>query len=291
MPPDTACDVITLTNGKLIYCKIKSRNANKITYTGCVSKSDSIKEIDTHSVFMVTLPNGSSSIIATYVSGSSTRLKKVGDVPLLYFSLNSGISSPVGVYASTYYNVDPVYGGYASVGFQLNATAGIKLEDGLSFSVMGEYIHNGFDASSFLNENALTTNAFGAKAIGSYSYDHYAIFGGLDYDINPEEVVSFGGRILVGALFFNIPAITGAGFSNTNLTGSLFKVSLPAYHACYAAVDLGLYLKVHIVRGLRASLGLDYLLSPAQDGGGNTGPYSLNVAMFNSTLGIQYEIY
>lgn len=52
------CDVITLKNGKLIYCKVQNIKHRSISYTGCGKTKDSVQTVATDSTFMINYVDG-----------------------------------------------------------------------------------------------------------------------------------------------------------------------------------------------------------------------------------------
>jgi hypothetical protein len=125
--------------------------------------------------------------------------RKIG----INFSINGGISSPQGRFGSNQYKIDaddPVYCGFAYSGYTYNATIGLVLRNGWELTVIGNYFHNGFDATGYLNENGSLIEVyqpyFAPAAIGTYSYNQSAILGGIT------KVIPLTGPLSLSFRFF-----------------------------------------------------------------------------------------
>jgi hypothetical protein len=294
IPPDSGCDVITLINGKLIYCKVKNIGLNKVQYSNCRGNSDSIKEIKRTSVFMVNYPGGKTRIL-TEITNDTLHKPKIKRKVKFVFAINGGISEPTGYYGSGkyYYTWDnPTYYDFATKGYSYNASIGILLNKGWEFSIIGMYIHNGFNAQGYVSEESPFFDVIGSYSgyifnpvvTGNYSYNNYAIFGGLTKNVNISKNIFCRFKIAMGQFIFNIPSIKVKGDTNRNLIGSAINISFPAQNSGRNfGGDLAINLAIKVLPNISLSLNDDFIF--ASPPGYNNGW----AKMFNYTLGIQYE--
>ena len=309
-PPDTASDVITLINGKLIYCKVKSIGHNKVKYIPSGSNKDSIKEIDRMSVLMVNYPNGESRILTVPPSDTlhkGTRKRQYG--PFVDIYISGGISSPASTYGSSAYVVANTQTGggtvcgFASPGFTGSAMFNLIVWKGFKLTCKSDYIHSGFDANTYLHEWAdlpgSPVDFINPNATGTYSYNNFSFFVGITGSVINLEPIYFDLRFLVGAFYLNFPDVQGTGYSSPYWppyrTNVPVAINLPGANIRDEALDLGATIGYRVLSYMRVVFNTDFIFA----GGGadnfkynvlGSNPYDPNVSIFNFTLGVQFEL-
>jgi hypothetical protein len=223
--------------------------------------------------------------------------------PDIQIAVNAGLSLPLGVYGSNKYvlteqktSADRICG-FASPGFTANALFNVVLGKGWKLTCMGDYIHNGFNAIGFLNENADLLGAYyNPTATGTYSFDNYAFFGGITKSILNTSKVYIDLRFMLGGFYLNMPIVQGTGYALPDKGGSIININFPGVQEKDMALDGGLTIGYKILPFMCAIFNTDYMF-----GGGGMSYNSVsftkgslntidpNIAMFNFNVGIQFE--
>jgi len=252
-------------------------------------------------------------------------------LPFCYLYFNTGLSMPIGAYGSNAFvnaypqdpEAPPYHTGFAGLGYTFNISTDISLgKKGWAFSVMADYIEQSFNAAGFLDQNAdyiqansssgyldfssLSSSSDISRVSGNYSYNQYALFGGLSKSFKkPAFITKF--RLLFGCMVFNTPAITGtinALNTSTNTNSIPVYCSVDASRQFLFATDMGFGVKGIIHKHLYIFSNLDLIFTghvefnmasrlTAPDGtvtestvGTGTG-----IFMINFTVGIGYALY
>jgi hypothetical protein len=223
--------------------------------------------------------------------------------PDIQIALNAGLSLPLGVYGSNNYvlteqktSADKICG-FASPSFTANALFSVALGKGWKLTCMGDYIHNGFNATGFLNENAdLLGEYYSPTATGTYSFDNYAFFGGFTKCIFNSSKVYIDLRVMVGGFYLNIPSVQGTGYELPDKAGGIINISLPGVQEKDMALDGGFTIGYKILPFMSAIFNTDYMFggggisyNSASFTKGNLDTIDPDIAMFNFNVGIQLE--
>jgi hypothetical protein len=252
--PDTGCDVITLKNGNLIYCKIKSIKRSTVEYTKCSDFSSPSVSINADSVFMV-----------NYSSGKSEILHSTKPVhPIFYGSLSIGAALPFGGYSSTQnrwseYSETVYPAGYSLNGIGYGANFEADLWHGLGGIFEAGYFRYGFDASSFLRDNTYSgalipvydvlrysyktdaVNLASIEAVNNTFYSTYSFLLGIKKDFHYEEKVTWGFDVSVGGIFIYIPSFaTTLNITGADSSGKAFSKNYSWQIASYKTIGWSL---------------------------------------------------
>jgi hypothetical protein len=285
---------------------VKSIGLNKIKYTSCNAKNDSIKEIARSSVFMVNSPGGKSEIL-THLSTDSLQKPEKGRKIHLFLELGGGTNSPVGVFGSNNWLIpasspeEATFVGFASSGYMYDMKIGMKLNNGWGILFDYDYYHNRFDATGYLNENIANFDViyepshyiYNPIAIGSYSYNQSSFFGGITYEkpVIKESIFSLGFQFLIGGFYANIPAVKGVADTNQYSKGNKISVNIPNQNGEIFGFNLGLRLCVHIFKPLYIVFVPSYTFggSPTNNTAGTIAIHTSNTDLLNYTFGIRVE--
>jgi len=174
--------------------------------------------------------------------------------PSGYVSVNFGFATPEGGYASS---VGPGYGGYALPGDVFHLSIGVPINHsnfGLAF--MFANYNNQYDLNTYANNNAEY-----AIFPDQNFYSESSIMGGL-YVTYPVGILSFDGRLMVGALLSSLPE---QDYGYDDAQGDSYQYDLQASNSTSLAFDAGVGIRCLIARfgrrKLCAMVNVDYLYS------------------------------
>lgn len=138
-----------------------------------------------------------------------------------YILISAGQNQPwtFSGYGADSYNNDPEdgygYSGYATKGYEINATGGFLFGNrGWELTAMVAYIHNGLNASGYLQETIsdffLGQSVIYAQqviALGNYAYNNFPVLAGITKNWGREGKVKVGLSFLVGDFITFTPAL------------------------------------------------------------------------------------
>lgn len=252
------------------------------------------------------------------------------------FSFDGGISIPFswsGYGSNSFYEVGGLGGkieevGFASAGIVCDATAKITLFKGWGCTLKGSYSHNPFDASGFLNENwdyygqqdwSYSNNSFflpqsyrfnistNIKATGSYFYNNYSVFAGVN-NITNNGRIDWEYHFSLGALFMNLPSLSGIATVIDEDTAYVqhtnnYTIKTNSYHTILPAIDIGGSIGIKVSRHIYTIFDLSTVvaLTKAQFNIAGEVTNAANqvinpvfsswtyVWVFNATMGVEYK--
>jgi hypothetical protein len=217
-----------------------------------------------------------------------------------YFTINTGISQPVGRFAST---KSTAYGGYAMPGSVINISAGLTPEHsnlGVAL-IFGNYA-NPFNGSKYANNVGLSDEAHTYTPTVQDEYINSVAMAGLLYTI-PIHKISFDFRLLGGIAFYSFPEVGYAAYQYNAVTGGTdyYTWDIATSNSAALAGDFGAGISYNY-RSVAVMLNADYLYSDPQfnttervtSPNGNPSYMNLNgnikVSPVSYTLGLGYQI-
>ena len=210
-----------------------------------------------------------SRVCAFSVNDSATRHKFLSR---LQISFNAGLSVPLGHYGSDMpylgSTIDDYFVGFASLGFTGDFTGSLRIVRTLHFIAMASLIHQPLNASGLLEENGFGSNNLNVS--GNYSYNHISFLFGPAWSF-PSKNYSFGFRLLLGELLFNVPSIKA--------TGNYTSYQIINYKYYYSTQDCNFNFHSNYNKNYIGGLGLTYQKTISQHVF-----LSLNVNLLFSTI-------
>lgn len=232
-------------------------------------------------------------------------------LPIVNLAFNAGYSDLIGGYGSTFNNpYDNEYCGFANGNITTNVTLNLRLgKRGWSFTFMGDYIRNTFNATGLLNEYGDGVTYLDA---GNHAYNHFAFLGGFTktwYFTSKKQYI--GLRLMAGEFYFNFPKLNGTCMAQLwNPATSQISYALLNWNINHQIItenifQVGLTVGQYLSRSWNLFESCDLLFGTEEDIGGppvyitsnstsyivtggdspNPAPY---LAMFNITAGLAY---
>ena len=238
------------------------------------------------------------------------------NLPIVNLAFNIGYCDLIGGYGSTFNNPhDNEYCGFANGNVTTNLTLNLRLgRRGWSFTFMGDYIRNTFNATGLLNEypgssftyQGNTFTILNYNDAGNHAYNHFVFLAGFTktwYYSSRKNYI--GIRFLAGKFCFNFPELSGtcvAQVDYKNLPYTAFNWSFNNQIITENVFQIGLTFGQYLLRNWNLFESCDFIfgtkeyLVPLGQITDNTGnflaPLGVNaapyLAMFNFTACIAY---